>query len=222
MASARPPAASMPLALATTFATVRPASATLAPAAASACAMPCPTPCPAPVTSATLPDRSAMRLRSGTCRRRYARQPVRGELWRLNEGLDLLVQPFVHRLGDTPLALALHVLVAIERAASGAHLVGEIDEDVGQVPDAGRRAVGKHVDLGVMPGMAGDRVGIERAGDRFEDLLASVHLPAVTATDVVDLDVLGEHVAHAGDVTGVQATPVAVLQAADEFDIFQT
>src|SRR5215469_6988408 len=220
-AIALPPRSTMVRAVPATFASVRPAATTAAPAAASASAIPCPTPWPAPVTSATLPSRLPIGLRSCARRGLHPRQPVRRELRGLHERLDLLVQPLVHRLADAPLAAALHVLVAVQRAAGGADFLGEVDEHVGQIPDPGRRGVGQHVDLRVVPGVTGHRVGIECTGDGFEDLLASAHLPAVAAADIVDLDVLGEHVAHAGNVAGIEAAPVAVLQALDEFDVFQ-
>src|SRR5579862_4557900 len=115
-ASARPPRASMAAAVSRTLAAVRPAATTAAPASASARAMPLPTPWPAPVTSAILPARLATGLHL-LLRRRHARQPVRGELGRRAEWLDLLVQPLVHRLADAPLPVLLQVLVAVQRAA---------------------------------------------------------------------------------------------------------
>src|SRR6185369_5500492 len=79
MASALPPREVMVLAVATTFDSVRPASAT-----------PSPTPCPAPVTSASLPASSATGVGTGSHGRLHAREPVRGELGRLFERLDFL------------------------------------------------------------------------------------------------------------------------------------
>src|SRR5579863_8943732 len=219
IASARPPRSVMVRAVAATLASVRPATATAAPAAASEKAMPCPTPCPAPVTSATLPLSSAV---GGSCRGCHARQPVCGELRGLIERLDFLVDALVHRLGDAPLPLMLGVLIAVEGAAGGAHLLLEVDEDIGEIPDAGGARIGEHVDLRMVPRVAGNRIGVEGAGDRGEHLLAPLDLPAITAADVVDLHLLHEEVAHGGDVAHVHQAPVAVLEATDEFDIFQT
>src|SRR5579871_3160982 len=131
-ASARPPCSVIFLAVATTLASVRPAQATAAPAAARASAMPSPTPCPAPVTRASFPVSSPIFLGS---RRRYARKPVGGEFWRHSERLHFLIEPFVDGLRNAPLALRLHVLVPVQGTAGGTHLLGKVDEDVGQVPD---------------------------------------------------------------------------------------
>src|SRR5580700_1493097 len=160
MTSAWPPRVAIVLAVSAIFTSVRPATATTTPACASAKAMPCPTPWPAPVTRATLPLRLAIGF-NPCAGRRHAREPMRRQLRRRLEGLDFLVEPLVNGLADAPLPLDLHVLVAVQRAAGRAHLLGKIDEHVGQVPQTGGGRVGEHVDLRVMSGVTAHGVGVE-------------------------------------------------------------
>src|ERR1700730_17009795 len=86
--------------------------------------------------------------------RQFLREIVRAQIRRCREFLDLLVEPLVSRHRDTPLAADLDVLVAVERGAGGADLVGEIDEYIRECPSPFGGRIVKHIDLWVMTRVA--------------------------------------------------------------------
>src|SRR3546814_4542857 len=65
-------------------------------------------------------------------------QIMRGDVRRIGERRDDLEDALVGCALDLPLAVLLHIRVAIKRRAVGDDLVAQVEEPVLQIPDAGR------------------------------------------------------------------------------------
>src|SRR5262245_55280224 len=132
---------------------------------------------------------------------------------------ELLVQTTIAGATDPPLAVDLHVLVLVERGAAYGDVGLRVDDDVVEAPDAARRGA-RHVDLGLVHPMAGERVvRAEGATQELHDLVAAAE--RVFAARIRRLGVLGEERCQLVPALLIEKADVAVLEPLDRLDFLQ-
>src|SRR3546814_8279935 len=67
----------------------------------------------------------------------------------------------------------------------------------------------------------GDCFGMERIGQRFDDGIAALRFKHIAAADVAHARIFGHQILEFGEIGGVDAAAIRVLQTLDQFQIFE-